>query len=315
MWEEAVKVDLFGLQVYLYGLMIAAGAAAGLIVTGILTRGRKMKKGTAALTGVCSVLAGLIFSRVLFCLLDGSMDTLAFKARTMITVTSGGWSMTGALAGACAGAVLAAKLTGQSAGKLLDCLTPGLLLMIVFARFAESRMEGFGISRPLIYNELPGTFLAQEGDYDTYLNTWMLEAAAALVLFICLLIKNGTQKKIGNGYLFITAVLFFCWTQIVLESLRFDQHMRISFVSLQQILYMVLLFAALCNLCVQLKRKTGKMPVWPLISVPVAAAVCVGIEFGIDRSNMNRYLLYAAYILVIFVPVWAGLRMKKELEQ
>ena len=44
-----------------------------------------------------------------------------------------------------------------------------------------------------------------------------------------------------------------------------------------------------------------------LISVPAAIALCIGIEFALDRTDMNHYLLYTAMLCILAVPAGLGI--------
>ena len=59
----------------------------------------------------------------------------------MLQVNTGGYSMMGALIGASIGAVISAKLTKQSPARLLDFLTPCLLLFAACERLGEGCIE------------------------------------------------------------------------------------------------------------------------------------------------------------------------------
>ena len=52
------------------------------------------------------------------------------------------------------------------------------------------------------------------------------------------------------------------------------------------------------------------------LSLIVTVGAVIGIEFAIDRSDINNLLLYAAMILVILIPVVLGLILlqRKELD-
>lgn len=308
MWDEAEKITLAGVTVYAYGLFVCLGAACALIALWALSRKKQCAPGTAALTGALAVTLGFIGARALFCLLDGALGT-AFPLRAYFLATGGGYSMLGALAGAGLGALLAARLTRQSPLRLLDCLAAALPLFIFFARLGERFVPDFGISRPLVGALLQNTFLCVTGEYDSYLATYYLEAAAAAVLFIVLLLDLRASRRAGNTFLLF--LLLFGASQTLLESLRFDQHMRIAFVGLQQVLSMALLGGALIALCRRAGRRRGLF--WAAVcSIPLTVALGVGLEFMIDRTNISRYLLYLVYILVLAAPVCLGLRLRRE---
>ena len=103
-------------------------------------------------------------------------------------VTDGGWSMTGMIIGAFMGAWLSARISGQASREALDIAACALPLLMIAERLGDRLIEDFNTSRPLAEDGwLAGSFLAVQGEYETYLRTYYLCAAAALALFLILL--------------------------------------------------------------------------------------------------------------------------------
>lgn len=363
MWEEASKSFFLGVEVYSFGLFAALGAALALIVLFLLVRKAQWKKGTTALTGVLSLTLGLVMSRLLFGLLDQTLGQ-PLPLWAMADITTGGFSMVGALLGACIGAILAAKITGQNAARLLDFLAPAFLLFVACERLGESYAENFGVSRTLEGEWLFGSFLTVGGDGEWYLATYLLESAAALILSLVLLRDQSRKRKAGDTFLLF--LLLYGGSQTVMESLRFDNHMHYTFVGLQHVLFITLMGSALITLYFQ-KKKAQAPLTWKallslpaaglmvfcflyvinhdvstlavsllfigatavyaflllrvkrdhlgraaLVAIPLMVALGLSLEFSIDRSEMNRYLIYALYLIVIGVPACLGVRLRRE---
>jgi len=68
--EDAVRISLFGTEMYPYGLCCAIGAACALAAAGVVCRVRKTKPGTASLACLLCLALGIVCSRLAFCLLD-----------------------------------------------------------------------------------------------------------------------------------------------------------------------------------------------------------------------------------------------------
>ena len=310
MWEDAATTDFLGVKVYTFGLYAALGLALALIALWILLRRAKWPKGAAALTGALAKICGFIVSRLFFCFMDQGLGG-PVPLRGVLLVTGGGYSMMGALIGACIGAIAAAKIMKRPPAALLDMLAPAFLLFVACERLGEGCIEDFGISRPLVSDLLKGSFIAIEGDYDWVLATYLIEAFVALVLALVLLWDvNKKGRRAGNTFLLF--LLLFGASQVILESLRFDQHMHLSFVGLQQVIAMLLLAAGVTVLALRRMKDKPGMAIAALILLPVAAGVGVGLEFAIDRTTVNRFLLYAVFILVIAAPAALGVMLRKE---
>lgn len=310
MWEDAVTTYFLGVQVYAFGLYAALGMAVAMIALAMLLRRAKWPKGAAALTGALAIVCGFIVSRLFFCFMDQGLGG-PVPLRGVLLVTGGGYSMMGALLGACAGAIFAAKIMKRKPAALLDLLAPAFMLFVACERLGEGYIDDFGISRPLLGELLKGSFLAIEGDYDWTLATYLIESFAALVLALALL-RDVSRKDRRAGNTFLLFLLLFGASQVILESLRFDQHMHLSFVGLQQVIAMLLLAAGVVVLALRRMKDKRGLALAALILLPVAAGIGVGLEFAIDRTTVNRFLLYAAFILLMAVPAALGVRLRKE---
>ena len=310
MWEDAVTTYFLGAQVYAFGLYAALGMAIAMIALAMLLRRAKWPKGAAPLTGVLAMGCGFLVSRLFFCFMDQGLGG-PVPLKGVLLVTGGGYSMMGALLGACFGAILASKIMKQKPAALLDLLSPAFMLFVACERLGEGYIDDFGISRPLVGELLKGSFLAIEGDYDWVLATYLIESFAALVLALVLL-RDVSKKDRRAGNTFLLFLLLFGASQVILESLRFDQHMHLSFVGLQQIIAMLLLAAGVIVLALRRMKDKRGLALAALILLPVAAGVGVGLEFAIDRTTMNRFLLYAVFILLMAAPAALGVRLRKE---
>ena len=285
MFEETVIYSVGSLNIFRYGIFIAIGALAALIVFALLCRSRSLPGDIPLLWGVLAIPIGLICSRLLFCIFDFRFHGMV-SLRAILSFWGGGLSMMGALLGAVLAACLAARILRVFPRTVLDTLTPALFVFIFFARLGEGSTELLGRSRSMTFDA--DNFLFFNDGYSTYLNTYILERRPGDVL--------------------LKGMLLFGCTQVLWESLRFDSHMRFSFISMQMgiaaLLFAIplIIFAARC----------GKKPL--IITVIVIALVVggvVGIELMIDRTDVSNVLLYAAYVILLSVPVILGFCWKR----
>ena len=311
--EDAPTLSILGVQVYSFGLYVAVGLALGLLLLAFLLKKYNAKPGTAPLTGALAMGCGFVLSRLFFGYMDESLgQTMPLWA--MLRVNTGGYSMMGALIGACFGTVIAAKLTKQSPARLLDLLAPCLLLFAACERMGEGCVEEFGISRFLSDELFKGSFLAEETDFGLRLHTYMIESAVMLVLALILFFDLSAKRKAGDT--FLKFLLLFGGAQILLESLRYDQHMTIkAYVKLQQVMAMMLLGAGVITMAIRGWKHYRKLAVAALAFIPVCVGAGVGIEFMIDRTAVSHYLLYAAFLIVVGVQTALGLKLRKETEK
>ncbi|MBR6165611.1 MAG: prolipoprotein diacylglyceryl transferase [Clostridia bacterium] len=314
LYEEAPQAALSGLNVYAYGLHIAIGFLAMTAAAIWIAHQKKMKKGTATLFSVLAIVLGGIVSRLFFCIMDQSLGTpVPFSA--WFRIDGGGWSMTGLIAGVFLAAWLSARMTGQNSMELLDISACSLPLLIIAERMGDRLIEDFNTSRPLEDGWISRSFLAVQGEYETYLRTYYLAAAAALVLFLILNVMS-LRKNRRNGDLWIAFLLICGAMGVLLESLRYDYFLSITFVHLQQVVFALMILAGTVFAAVYAKGRPSALRWAAPLSLIVTVGAVIGIEFAIDRSDINNLLLYAAMILVILIPVVLGLILlqRKELD-
>ena len=310
MREEAVKVFFLGVEVYAFGLYVALGLTLALTVLALLTRKEKWRDGTAALTGVLAMGLGFIVSRLFFGLMDESLGRI-MPLWAMIRVNTGGFSMMGALLGACMGGILSARLMKKPPARLLDLLAPALLLFVACERLGEGYIEDFGVSRTLTDSLLEGTFLTVQNGYGWRLATYLLESFTALILSLVLLWDLTRNRRAGNT--FVLFLLLYGAAQVLMESLRYDQHMTVkAFVKLQQIMDMLLLGAGVTVLAVRNWKTRRGLALAAVIVLAASVGIGVAIEFMIDRTKISHYVLYLCFLIDMAVPVWLGLRLRKE---
>ena len=306
--EETLSFSLLGMTGFWYGVFIAWGAALFLRFFARYCRMEGLKSGTAALFSVLCLPLGLISSRILFCLLDFRFHGM-FSLRALGMFWGGGFSMVGALLGAALAAWLTARIQKIPAPPVLDILMAALPFFLCAARMGEGFTELLGRSRPLDTAWLANSFLAQNDGYDTYLRTYLLEAVTAGILAIYFAARIQ-KKKTARGSLLL-GMLLLGTTQTLFESLRFDSHMRYSFISMQQILFACMFAAAL----IVYAARCGKKQVIAAVAVCVlVTGGAVGLEFMIDRSSVSSILLYAGYVLLLLLPAALGLHYKKRSE-
>lgn len=303
--EEAVIIEIFGVRVYAFGLYVMIGTICSMITLGLLAKAFQLKPGTAPLSALLAMVVGVICSRLVFCLLNqelGQMTPVSFWPQ----LAGGGWSMFGLVGGVFLGGWAASRIMKEKTAKVLDILSVSLLPTIVAERIAENRIEDFDISRALDSPLLANSFLAV-GEDEPCLATYYVAAAAALVLFVILLIRISRQKADGDTV--VSFLLLFGAGGVVLESLRYDRFLSISFVGLQQIMAAVMLAIGVVIAFVRGRKQKPRLAVAALISLPLMVGIVLGLEFALDRTTWNKMLLYAIMILTVAAPAVMGLKL------
>lgn len=310
MYEDALAFPLFGSEVYAYGLTLMLGLWAGLLTLHLLSRREPRLRGPAALTGFLALPIGLILARLLYALADQNFRPY-LSLGNILDLRTGGFAMYGALAGAVIAALIASRVLKTPSAPLLDRLAPAIAAFLIPARLGEG-FTMLGLSRPLTLEGLAGSFLARQESYGSFLRTYLLEAAVALVLLAVLLRALRRPRK--AGHVFLLACLLYGVTQTLMESLRFDGHLRFSFVGLQQVLSALLFGVTLIVLALKRLRQGGSktLPVLSLALLPLIVGGAIAIEFMIDRSVTGKLSAYGLYILLLAIPVILGILLMRE---
>lgn len=315
LWEDAARMTLFGVKVYSYGTYCAFGAIFALLAYIVICRYQKIKTVSALMSGMLSILFGLLFSRIVFCILDHELGRM-IPVSEWFRISTGGWTMFGMIGGAMSGAWLGAKIMKEKPARILDAVSAALLLMIVAERLGESRIERFNVSRPLTSGIPEIGFLTVKDELETRVATHRVAAILTAVLFVILVICLF-QRKRRDGDLWILFLLLFGAVSVLLESLRLDNHLVYSFVRMQQVLAALMLLWGLILAGRRGGRKNIALIIISFISFMFAVGVCILNEFRLDRTQVSHILLYVEMIAALLVPTLLGviLLMKGRAEQ
>ena len=264
-----------------------------------------------------SIFFGAVCSKVFFALF--SLDGLPILGKLRPDMFSGGgFSMMGALFGGFVGAALSGLLLKKKAFQCMDAFAAAVPAFILFARLGEQfDLNGdFGISMPLTH---PASvhwpaFMVQQGEYHNYLLVYKLEAIAAGLILIILILDLLLHKNAKAGDTFILFLLLFGGSQAVLESLRQDKHITLSFVHLQQIMVLPMVIGAVMMAAKRAGKK--KRFLWKLLGCLILATLLgISLEVAIYRPDlifqMDIYLIYTIFTLLMAALVYLGLRLRK----
>jgi len=310
-FEDAASVQVGGLNLFLFGLCCAVGALLAILLFGVLCRKVKLSGNTALVWGALVLPIGLVLSRLVFCALDFGFHAV-FSPRAVISFWGGGFSMTGAILGAALAAVITAKLQKIQKLTLLDIAAIAFFAFIACERLGEGFTEILGRSRSLAEDVFKVSFFSDTDGETWKLRTYQFEYITAMVLLVVTtLFYRSNHGRPGDTLML--AVLLYGATQVFWESLRFDSHLRRSFVDMQQVLAAVMMAVPAMIHTVRYSRTVNKnTAVYVMIGLLLLnVGGIIGIEFMIDRTGISRVLLYAVYALLLSLPVAAALICRK----
>ena len=280
------------LNVTPFGLVVFAGALCGVLLS------LRKKENGPVLPFV--ILGALLIGHmwwVFFC--PPGFTAQAGTAAMMLRIWDGGYTLYGALFGGFLGAVIGAKLAGLNLTDTLDSLAPGACATLFFCRLGEYFTgQGYGDT---VFDErlwfLPVSFCtAREEGYEEWsYAVWAWEAAAALILFILLLLCARKAVRGGQSILFVTGLGV---SQILLEQMRVDDFVRLNpFVRFSQIAALLSLIAVLILLTV--RRRPGKKFVILSFAELVFASLTVAFAEFVFEKPQFLIALYASFIACV----------------
>lgn len=284
-----------------YGLLMAYGVLAGLILT------RAMFGPGALKAGIAATIAGLLVGHVTWGLvMAGFLDSFVEPGWLFfLQPWLGGNTLYGAVFGALLG-VLLYHLATRKAGRgsfllLLDSLTPGACLALAAGRVAELfNGQGIGpeMENPALQRFPFAVCTYAEEDYAFWqVCVWFWEALAALALFVALLFliirAKRRREPLSEGRLTGIFIIVLACSQIFLEQLRQDDCLRFGFViSFTQIAAAVTLAGALLVRAIRRKGLSGK----DFMRIGVVAAGLLTVifcEFVFDKPQFYTALSIA----------------------
>lgn len=288
------RLMFLGMTVYPYGLCIAVGTLAALVVMGVMGYFRRLPAGTVRVFGLLGIPLGILFARLFFCAFNLGVFMETYENPwLMLRFFDGGFSMTGLLCGLVLSAYLTSRLIKARFGEVLDCLA-GALGLLIFAVCAGQGYTELGVGKVVeeswVTHSLPFLFLQEQMgvNVEYRMAAYRYEAAAGLLLFaaaLCLFRPAGAKKGLRTGDLSLILFSLYGAMQTLLESLRDDGHMMITFLRIAQLAAALMPLIATGILSRRYARLTEQKN-HRLAGTWIALALCmlglVLLEFSLD---------------------------------
>ena len=255
-----------------YGAFLALGTAAALLVSMIVCR-RKVTMEEGLRFFAIAAAGGIVLSRALYCVVNPAYYSAAWMEKlARLRIWDGGMMMTGAL--------LAAVIAGWAVKPARRMIPLALAVFLFFARIGEIHTQmGYGTSVQFHH------FMARKVSiFAMRLNVNYIEAAAALLILAAVLIarKAWRWRRDTRRTVIFFYFLYGC-LQVLMESLRKDQHAIWGFTKAQQIISMVM--ALVCLLLMARDRKDRLAAIG--LTLPTAGLL-VALEFALDKLDLHK---------------------------
>lgn len=294
--EEEKNVASFSFQTSDFSRVLAVFTLVFSLIY-VFFYGRKPEENKGALWAyILAVPLGLIGARLLYCLTDVVFYLKDIEApAAMLKMWEGGLSLTGALSCIALAGVMGAKIANEKPLHVLNQMAPFLLLFAISVPAANTYIgAGWGpeVSLPLFFVNV---------NHQKRLDTAGLTVLILIALWFVLEYLFRKKKLPQNRRFFYTALLFGC-VMVPLESLRRDGHMVWGFVHAEMLYAMMIALPA----GLVLAKKNRRIPL--LIATALLAGAVIGLEFMLDRSAINDWLLYGVYLLCMAGYIFVGLK-------
>ena len=279
------ELPAFRFAVQPYGAVLAGGALAAFLIALWLCR-RDVRAWDGIRFFVLSLGFGLLLARALYAIAYPGYYNQAWRERlAFLRIQDGGMLMTGAALG-----MLLAGMIVKPAKKMILFAFPAF---VCAARIGELFTQlGYG---PAVSFR---NFLTRpQTRFTSNLNVSLIEAAVALALLAVMILRG---RKQGLPFLFF----LYGSLQVLMESLRRDQHCVWGFVKAQQVVSIV---TAL--LCLFIAAGTRKGCLKALALTLPAAGIFLALEFALDKLDVNDWILYGVYAAALAGYIALGLRM------
>ena len=317
--EPLLTLGSFYLTPVSIALFFGAVLSAGLL--NLLAIRAKIKSESALLLTLLSICFGLFFGHLLFSVLQLYNEPYSYEQPVafLLNPAWGGFTFVGVLAGAFLACMITAKVERISFGKLASILVPALMLLIAVVRFAEP-IEELGKGPEASSSFFPFSYTPNP-EYDDVRRVPAFFYEGLFALFLVYRSVRGRESRVWASSLimFISGQMFF---EVFRQDIYTNYMSLITFVRINQLMY-VLILAAIMILCTIIAvRKSGKLRIpaiaWTVFAVSVGA--CVGLQFLFDKpihffeENIffADWLVYVLLAFSAFGMGWAALKLLSE---
>ena len=300
MTDPVILTTLGVFPVTAYGFILAIGVGLGLVWMRANVRRLGLPEDAAVRFGLWALPLGLLGGRVLYVALRWSMVVDELGWQQLFRLWDGGFALFGVIPGCLLAAVCSAKTMRCRTADLLDATAPGAALALALARFAEL-FTPQGIGMPVDLPAAQWFPLAMQDSYGEWLTPiffWEGIAALTVAILAAARLHSKRRKPFEAASVWLLGV---GGTQVLLESMRTDDLLRLGLVKVSQMAAMLCVLAVALYWTVQLRRTTAGAAGtgWLWAGLFAGVGICVAIEFALDKTVIPNGILYLVMALVL----------------
>lgn len=282
-----------------YIIAMAAAALAGLGLLLLRLNRRGMPLGSGVLGWAVSCALAFLCAKVFYVLLLFGRVWPRYGWEALTRMKGEEFCFFFGCVGAVLGMALTARIGKINVGRFLDAFAPCGAVMAAGARFAEKYLGMVGAG---VYVDDPAFCRFPFAVSDPYFpEEWkwavfMLEAAVALTVAVVFFLKKKENRL--PGLCMEKTAFYLAAPQIFCESLR-TQCLKWGFVRVEQVLCGICLLALLIYSCAKTKESSFVKRFWPVFAALCGIAVIVGVEFGLDKTDIPSTAWYALMLVML----------------
>jgi phosphatidylglycerol---prolipoprotein diacylglyceryl transferase len=312
MTDPIILSALGSLSITAYSLILAVAAGIGLLCMHFSARRIGLPTDTAVRFGLWAIPLGLIGGRALFVTLRWSLVVDELGWQHLFRLWDGGFALFGVIPGCLLAAVLCTRGLHRSTADVLDAAAPGAALTLALARFAEC-FTPQGIGLPVDVTALQWFPLAVQDSYREWVMPvffWEGIAALAVAFIAARALRSARRKPLDAASLWLLGIGV---TQVLLESLRTDDLLRLGMVKVSQLAAMACVLAVGIRWAVAAGKAggTGRRIGACCAGMLIGVGVCVAVEFALDKSAIPNTVLYLLMALTLAGMAALVMRLRK----
>lgn len=258
------SISLWGFDVHYYGLLIALGVLAAVLLACRREKRLLLPKDTALNIALCCVPAALICARAYYVLF--SWEYYAAHPAQILNFRQGGMAIYGGVIGGILAGYFYCRARGIPFARGLDLAAPSIALGQAIGRWGNFlNMEAYGA--PVAHPALQFFPMAVNIDGAWHYAAFFYESVwcALIVLFILTAERKGFFERSGD--IFLSYIFLYGMERAFVEGLRTDSLM-LGPVRISQALSLLMVLAAVLLLA---KRRGGKQALLPVAEVLLLA--------------------------------------------
>ena len=245
-----LRLDLGGIQIYWYGIIIGVGVLLGLLIAIRESERRGLHKELFIDLILFAVPIAIICARIYYVIFQWSYYSQ--HPGEIIKIWNGGIAIHGALIGSVLTTIVFAKVRNVSFWKLADIAAPSLLLGQAIGRwgnFMNQEAHGGEVTRAFLENlHLPQFIINQmyiNGVY--YHPTFLYESLWNLFGVVILLLLRRVNLR--RGEIFLSYLIWYSIGRFFIEGLRTDSLMLTETLRMAQVISISINCCCSCFSC------------------------------------------------------------------